>query len=142
MTAVRGTPYPDVDRRPFRNREPELIAIHVGLTGVMGALAVSLSLPGDVFPTSRAWNEFAKFASEDVWAIAFWVATLVGTIGVDTRRLWLRQASVIALALAHFCTAALFMSGSSTGGLLFVVIALLGWFLEWRIVTLARRGLL
>ncbi len=110
------------------------VAIHLALTAIMAWLAIVLILPGDTFFGNRSFTLMARMASEDHWAMVFWVTASVGLTGLTTRSAILRLTSVLALATMHGVFALLLFCANpvSSGTGTYMIVAGLGYYLSWR----------
>ena len=110
------------------------LAIHVGLTGVMGWIAGILAWPGETFRTGVAYAVMEQLAPENMWAMAFWLVATIGVVGLITQSRVARLLSVLVLASAHGVLALCFAlaNPSSTGSGTYAVLAGLGYYLAWR----------
>jgi hypothetical protein len=124
---------------PYRS-DPSLVfdarmAYDVALTMVMAWLGIVLMLPGSTFDASPAWRIFSDIAQENVWAIVLLMTAVLGGVGIDTKHLWLKTASLFILATAHGGLAILFLLGNPRGGAsgTYAIIALLGYYLVARL---------
>ena len=120
---------------PFRRASRDArLAIHAALTAVMAWLALVLALPSDTFSSSPSFHVMAAMASEDHWAMAFWLVASVGFVGLLTQDQVLRLGSVLVLATMHGVVAGLFAlaNPATTATGTYGVLAALGYYLAWR----------
>ena len=110
------------------------LAIHAALTAVMAWLAVILALPNDTFGTSPSFARMAAMATEDHWAMAFWLAATIGVMGLATPSRLGRLLSVLVLATMHGVVAGCFLMAhvATTGTGTYAILAALGYYLAWR----------
>ena len=109
-------------------------AIHAALTGVMAWLAIILALPGDTFGASISFRVMASMATEEHWAMAFWLVASVGLVGLLNQGRGVRLVSVLVLATMHGALAGMFWMSNpfTTGTGTYGILAALGYFLVWR----------
>ena len=114
--------------------------IHAALTGVMVWLSFVLVLPGDTFAKGSSFQLMAKIATEDHWAMAFWIVASVGLSGLTTSSRVLRLLSVLVVSTMHgvFSLLLVLANPLNTGTGTYAIFAALGYYLAWR---RAREGI-
>jgi len=110
--------------------------IHWMATGVLAWMGFVLILPGLTFGSSPSYSIFVQIGSEEVWALAYFVAALIGCWGGVSHDWKVKVFSGMVLSMTHGIISMLLLFGNplTTGSGTYMIIAFAVTLRLWRLV--------